>query len=293
MVDLDTLSALDALQWLRTGEDVAQRFPFSAASVSRYSKQCLDLYGLEMERVAGEWTLRGDTSLLMLQRQGHQQARWLVRRPLRLEATYWSGPLLCTPTPKPWLLGLSNIVGVPRNLQLLRERVVDGWLGALPDVPAADDPDLVAIPLSTMPVHFVAAPEHPLVRSSQITVADVAHYPTLALPENAYPIVERELKALGLWSDPVRMKRYRRDVWEGKTEAELTIGYGTVLSHEVSGGQLRFLPLQLPFVSGEVLVVRREFVDQPALKVLMNHLLTRLDEWAGKYPEIELVAQAS
>jgi len=289
MVDFDTLAALDALQWLRTGEEVAQRFPWSEASVSRHCKQCLDLYGLAMERIAGEWTLRGDPSLLMRQRQVHQWARWQGRRPLRLEATYWSGPLLCRPTPEPWLLGLSNIVGVPRNLQLLRDRVVDVWLGALPDLPAANDPELVAIPLSTMPVHFLAAPDHPLLRLPRITVAQVARYPTLALPEGAYPMVERELKALGLWSDAVRMQRYERGAWEGKTETELTIGYGTVLSHHVSGGQLRFLPLQLPFVSGEALVLRREFVAEPALKALAQEMLVRLATWKRKFPEIAIV----
>ena len=289
MVDLDTLAALDALQWLRTGEEVAKRFPWSEASVSRYGKQCLDLYGLTMERVAGEWTLQGDASLLQLQRQGHQWARWMGRRPLRLEATYWSGPLLCTPTPKPWLLGLGSIVGVARNLQLVRDRVVDVWLGALPDLPAADDPELVAIQLCTMPVHYLAAPDHPLLRMPRITVEQVAQYPTLALPDGAYPIVERSLKGLGLWSDAVRMQRYDRGAWEGKTETELTIGYGTVLSHAVSGGQLRFLPLQLPFVSGEALVLRREFLGQPALRALAHHVLDKLTIWAQTFPEINLV----
>ena len=77
------------------------------------------------------------------------------RRPLRLEATYWSGPLLCTPVPDSWILGLANIVGVPRNFQLVRERIVDVCLTGLPDCPPAGDPELTSIALSKMPVFFV------------------------------------------------------------------------------------------------------------------------------------------
>ena len=38
MVDLDALTALDALQWLRTGDEVFRRFGISSPTVSRQSK---------------------------------------------------------------------------------------------------------------------------------------------------------------------------------------------------------------------------------------------------------------
>ena len=120
MVDLDALTALDALQWLRTCEEVSKRFGLSQATVSRQSRKCLDLFGLDLQRFEGEWNTVGDSTILALERGVHQVARWQGRRPLRLEATYWSGPLLCTPVPDSWILGLANIVGVPRNFQLVR-----------------------------------------------------------------------------------------------------------------------------------------------------------------------------
>jgi len=55
------------------------------------------------------------------------------------------------------------------------------------------------------------------------------------------------------------MARYKRGLWEGKSEADLTIGYGTVLSMKISGENLVRLPLNLPFTSGEAIVVHREF----------------------------------
>jgi DNA-binding transcriptional LysR family regulator len=84
------------------------------------------------------------------------------------------------------------------------------------------------------------------------------------------------------------MSRYRREAWEGKTEAELTVGYGTVLSMEVSGSGLVPLPLRLPFDSGEVMVVRRDFCAHPKLLALRDLIVARLRQFAERYPEIRL-----
>ena len=289
MIDQDSLAALDGLQWLRTGEAVEQHFGFTASTISRQSRRCLQRFGLRLKREQGEWCLAGDTTLLQMERRVHQTARWLAHRPLRLEATYWSGPLLCTDLPPRWSLGLSSIVGVPRNFQLLRERIVDVFLAGLPDLPAPEDPDLTAVVLSSMPVFFVAAADHPLSREASLSLADIARFPSLALPPGSYPLVEAALKNLGLWNDPVRMGRYRRDLWEGRAEEELVIGYGTPLSLEVSGGGLVRLPLELPFRSGEALVVRRDFAEHADLLSLRKLLLARLRQLAQRHPELELV----
>jgi DNA-binding transcriptional LysR family regulator len=290
VIDLDTLAAFDGLQWLRTGEEVEKRFGVSGSTISRQSQRCLRRFGLRLERREGEWHVVGDATLLQMERRVHQTARWLGHRPLRLEATYWSGPLLATPTPPGWILGLSSIVGIPRNFQLVRDRIVDAFLTGLPDLPEPDDPDLTALVLSSMPVFFVAAPDHPLRGQSRLSLAEIARFPSLALPPNSYPRVEAGLRRIGLWNDPVRMNRYRRDLWEGRAEADLTIGYGTPLSLEVSGGSLVRLPLALPFRSGEALVVRRESLDHPKLLALRQLLLGRLRQLAERHPEIEVLA---
>ena len=291
MIDLDTLAALDGLQWLRTGEEVEKRFGVSASTVSRQSHRCLQRFGVRLERREGEWHVVGDDTLLQMQRRVHQTARWLEHRPLRLEATYWSGPLLATPTPERWILGLCSIVGVPRNFQLVRDRIVDACLIGLPDLPEPDDPELAALVLSSMPVFFVAAADHPLAQQNRVSLAEIARFPSLGLPPGSYPQVEIALRQLGLWNDPVRMTRYRRDLWEGRAEAELTIGYGTPLSLAVSGAGLVRLPLELPFRSGEALVVRRDFADHPELLALRQLLLERLNQLALLHPEIQPVRQ--
>ena len=130
MIDQDSLAALDGLLWLRSGEAVAERFGLSQSSVSRQARGCLRLFEIDLKKLEGEWDLIGDAPLLAAERQVHQLARWRGHRALRLEGTYLSGPLLCEPIPQGWMLGLCNIVGITRNFALLRERIVDAWLGA-------------------------------------------------------------------------------------------------------------------------------------------------------------------
>ncbi|MCS5697745.1 LysR substrate-binding domain-containing protein [Cyanobium sp. FGCU-52] len=289
MVVLDVLQALDGLQWLGSGEEVAKRFGVSQSTVSRSCAKALRIFGLRTKRRNGEWDILGDPTYLQLERTVHQQARRLSHRPLRLEATYWSAPVIAPGLPASWMLGRSNIVGVSRNVQLVEERVVDGWLAGLPDLPGWDHPALTAIVLSRMPVFFTCAPGHPLLDRPSITLDDIADDPTLALPAGAYPLAEDALKRAGLWNNEVRMGRYRRERWEGRTEAELVIGYGTPLSMHVSGGQLRRLPLRLPFASGDALVIRRDFLGHARLEELLHHIRLRLRTMATDDPEIEVI----
>jgi hypothetical protein len=275
LIDLQVLEAFDALLWLRTAEEVEHRYGTTQTTISRYRKRCLALFDLTLERRQGEWELIGDSTLLLRERQVHQMARWHGYRPLRLEATYWSAPLLRTPGLAGWVLGVSNIVGVPRTFQLVEERLVEALITGLPDLPTQRNPDLIAIPIIHMPVFYVAAPEHPLFSRPQLSVEEIAEFPSLALPEGSYPLVEQALRGLGLWNDGVRMTRYRRDLWEGRAEQELVVGYGTPLSLAVSGPNLRRLPLKLPFASGDALVVRREFDRHPRLQALLAELHRR------------------
>lgn len=209
---------------------------------------------------------------------------------MRLEATYWSAPTLCDTLPAGWLLGRSNIVGVRRNLQLLNDGVVDAWIAGLPDLPTASDPELMAVPISRMPVFFTCASRHSLLQRQRLTVNDIAQFPTLALPSGSYPLVEQAIQAIGLWNDGVRMTRYRRDLWEGKAETELVVGYGTPLRMRISGGALCRLPLHLPLVSGDALVFRRSLAASPRLQELLAHLQAKVSQLAQMDPEIEPIS---
>lgn len=286
MIEPPVLEALDGLLWLRSAEQVALRFGSSEATISRYRNHCLKRCGLSIQRQQGEWELIGDTSLLLLERRVHQEARWRGHRPLRLEAPYWTAPLLQEPVLQGWILGGVNIVGVQRPFQLLEDRVIDALITGLPDLPTRCNPALVAIPLIHMPVFCVVAEGHPLLKRAQLSIDDIAMFPSLALPAGSYPKVEEALRSLGLWNDGVRMHRYNREQWEGRAEQELLVGYGTALSLEASGRNLRRLPLQLPFSSGDALVLRSEYAHHPLVQKLLQELQARYQPKLEQHPEI-------
>lgn len=286
MVEQDVLEALDGIQWLGSGEEVARRFGRSQPTISRYCRKALQVFELEIEHRNGVWDLIGDQRFLRMERQIHQRARQLGLRPMRLEATSWGAPPLCQQLPPDWILGAPGSVTVRRSIQLLRDRVIDAWVAGLPDLPTQVQPELTAIELTRMPVFFTCAPGHPLLQLERIGLEDIAAYPTLALPEGCDPQLERLLRQMQLGND---CGRSSRDRWQGGTEAELVVGYGTPLSLQASGGRLCRLPLQLPFTAGDALVMHSDVVADPRMDVLLSWLRTRIEELALLHPEIEVL----
>ena len=150
LVSVDQLNAFDLLVWLRTGERAADRLRCSQPTVSRSAKHVASVFGLDLHRIGGEWTYSGHPKLLNHLRKVHQQSRWLRHEPLRLEAHYCNGPLLLEPCPAGWICGGFDFLEIQSPLALLRDGVIDAWLGVYPDVPQ-HDPELAVIHLTRQP----------------------------------------------------------------------------------------------------------------------------------------------
>jgi len=160
VVTVELLATLDALLWLRTGERAAGYLQCTQSTVSRHSRRCLEVFGLRMEKRAGEWCLLGDPTLLNLQRGVHQFLRWQQGTGLRLDGQYWCRHLLEPGLPVPWVSGNGNYFEYERPLALLQEGVIDDWLCSAPDLP--EHPDLHTVQLTAMPMRLVVKPGHPL-----------------------------------------------------------------------------------------------------------------------------------
>ena len=85
MISLECLAALDHLIWLRTGHRAAAALACAQPTVSRNSRKCLEVFGLELARSRSEWRLIGDTEVINLERRGHQKSRWDRNLKLRLD----------------------------------------------------------------------------------------------------------------------------------------------------------------------------------------------------------------
>ena len=290
LVSLDALACLDSLIWLQTGKEVAKRFSYNQSNVSRQQHNCCEVFGITLAKKDKEWVINQPNEFIRMERLVHQQARFQGLRSLRMEATYWSAPLLCTPEPEEWILGLSNIVGVERNHQLVREAIIDAWLCSAPDLPDCNDPDLTSIQLCEMPIHLMVGKNHPLLRKeTNLCWDDIADFPSLALPDGAYPNTQIAFKKLGLWNSPVQMNRYKRELWEGQTEEDVTIGYGTCLSIVASQTDQIALPLSLPFCAGEALVMRHERRNHPKILDLIGLIKQRIQTLKKTQPDIRLL----
>lgn len=288
MVGIDCLASLDGLIWLRTGSRVAAKFNLDQSSVSRNSRRCADLFSVSLRRGDAEWILTGDQVLLNLQRHVHQLVRYRDYKSLRLEAQHWMGPLLCPSPPPGWIAGNFDYLEYHRPLQLLRERVIDAWIASYPDVPGPEDPDLCSIRLSRMPSLLTVKAGHPLLElGDRVTFADISCYPFLPLPEDAFPVFQAVLEGCGLWDPSARRADRKSPTWCGQPGfEELMVAVATPLTMPLYGESFQALPLRLPVSVGDALVVGREFVHTPQVKLLTTLLRRRLTALAATVAEV-------
>ena len=280
MVSLEELASLDLQLWLRSGEEAANRLHCAQSTISRRNIETLRRFNISMKRSDGEWRLFGNKAFLNLERQIHQLHRLTHQsQPLRLEANFWATPVLASPAPAHWMLGVGDHVGMERPLQLVRERIIDAWIGSYqPDLPD-NDSELAIIDLCNTPVYLVANKNHPLAGKKQLTIEDLEKFPSLSIPGKIFPKTEKILKRHQLWSNPARMQRYKPSAWQGQTEDQVTLCYGTCLALEVMP-ELTILDYDLELVSGESLLVRRDLLSQPMIKELLAILKKRVQQKA-------------
>lgn len=289
IVSVESLSCFDCLVWLRTGENAARRLEVDQATIARSARKVEAVFGLRLVKKVGEWQIRGDRHLLDLERGSHQLYRWQMELPLRLEAQYYSGPLLLEPHPRDWLIGNFDFMELATPLDHLRSGVIDAWIGCHPDLPEDDDDELACVPLTRLPTHLVVAEGHPLLQlGTAVTLEDVRHYPSLALQDGAFPKVQSALQALGLWTSPSDLQRYDIASWEGRTADQLTVGYATTLSIGLFPVPQVILPLPIQLEVGDTLVMRRRFRDHPRCQALLALLRQRARDLAALHPEVRL-----
>lgn len=290
MISIADLKYLDFQIWLRSGEECAKCLFTTQSTISRRNAETLKTLNLKIKRDEfGEWIIEGDETLLNMERKIHQLYRLSDNEEkLRLEATFWSGPILATPVPEGWVNGVWNHVGMARPLHLIREGIIDAWISSYqPDSPEPDNPDFAVIDLCKTPVKLVANKHHPLAKKKNICKQDLESFPALSLPKGWFPITEEKLRSHGLWSTEARMKRYKKELWEGKTEDQATLSYATCLGLEVMEN-LSVLDYDLDLTSGESLIVKKNLIDNEKVQSLLLCLKKRVIEKSKIYDELEL-----
>ena len=270
---------------------MAQRYGVNQSTISRSVQTALRLLGLEARKVQGEWALIGDTSFIDLERKVHQLWRWNEQQPLRLEAQHWSGPLLCVPPPAGWITGNFDFLDYQRPIELLRKGIVDAWVASYPDIPDDDDPEIASIRLNRMPMLLLVSTNHPLLELGEaMTMADIARYPSMALPDGAFPKFQEVATQCGLWNTPSKQTRFNYQDWYGRMDSDdLVVAYGTPLSFQLLETTKVILPVRLPIEVGDALLLRRPFLRAPRTEALHSTLIDRLRPLAEANAEIQLL----
>ncbi len=289
LVDVDVLACLDYLVWLRTGAEVSKRLNLSQPTVSRNYGRCCDRFSLIPRKVDTEYSISGDLDLLNLERKVHQRHRWNGGRPLRIEGMFWNGRTYLSQPIDGFTAGNHDFMAVRQPFSLLRDAVVDVWIVPYPDCPDKDHTEFASFPLCRFPCILVASESHPLfLMQKELTLDDIAAFPSLALPDGAFPVFEKYARSIGLWNSPSRILRYKREFWEVKAENELMTSFSNVFALGMFPFSQRILPFKLEQEFADILVVRREFANHPRFNKLKATLLDRLRPWVEKYPEIRL-----
>ncbi len=290
LLTVDQLTSFDLYLWLERETAVADLLRVHQSTVSRHVHTSLNTMQLQLDPSTAHLTLLGDQELLEAERYVHQQARLIGQAPLRIDATYASGPWLLRSPPVGWIVGRFDLPGISRPLQLLRDRVIDAWVGSYqPDLPGSDDPEWWVLDLLREPVELLAAPDHPLAGVQRLQPEDLDPFPSLALPPGWFPQTEQILRSQGLWSDPVRIRRYDPACWEGRCADGVTLAYGHSLTEALQPCTVR-LDWDLGILTGEALVVRRDLSEQAAIQQLAELLQRTALAVAAGFPDVEAVA---
>ncbi|NCV91509.1 MAG: hypothetical protein EBW30_01510 [Synechococcaceae bacterium WB7_3xG_012] len=286
MFDPFGLSCLDYLIWLRSGQEATLRLSCSQSTISRNAKAVAESLGLDARKLEGEWSLDGDLSLLNAEREVHQFARWQRNDALRIDGIYGAGAPYLEGLSDPWVCGRSNFMGIPYPMVLLSQSILDVWIGCYPDLPEDDD-RFAVIPLSRYPAYFLVDRAHPLLESpGDLTLEDLRGFPVLSLPDGAFPKMQQHLKGLGLARTPVGTTRHDPRRWEGRTEDQLTISYGSPHTVACFAGAKVALPLSTGLTLGDSLVVKRRFADSDAFVQLVAQLRARAQSLSASRPEL-------
>ena len=291
MISVEWLEALDHMIWLRTGQRAADALDCTQPTVSRNSRKCLNTFELRLERSRSEWTLIGDTQLLNLERQVHQQRRWIRNLTLRLEGQHWSLPGRDQLNLPNWQLGTFNQLDYDQPLALLEDGVIDAWICSASDAPLR--PGLTGLQLTTMPMHLMVPCGHPLAeRQEAIAWDDLLPYPVVPLPDGSFPIFEGVLDQCGLLPSPEREQAIKRAEWFGQVPLEsMLIGYASPLTMHLYGDDWVRLPQRLPVEVGDVLMVREPFGNHPRTHALVAQLLDHLGTVAAPYRDVVIHEQ--
>mgnify|MGYP006288048221 CR=1 FL=1 len=289
MLSLEQLSALDLQAWLGSQKEAASVLGCSQSQISRKGKQGLHLLeelGLNLSRPAAE--LHDDSEgLLHKLRQVHQWMRFRDRSELRLQSSCWLRHLVLQPLPEGWIANRSELdrFNDRDSLALLQHRVIDAALVTGPERPPDDHPCLRTLVLSRQPLLLLVPQQHVLAQERGLRAGEIGsnsalgHSSFVAAP--ARRVMERLDQLLIAETPPTRFCNLQG---EPPPQARR---YGTAMTCRIRP-DLTPLDFAVPHPALDVLVVRHDWIEHPAIDTLISVLRQRLNTLKPSIAGLEL-----
>lgn len=284
MVSLDQLAALDLQLWLTASQRAARLEQTNQSTIVRRGQAAAACFGVTIRRDPGGWDLEGDSQLLQLERRLHQQARLLGRRPLRLQAPYWTQQTHLRRLPQGWCTNPPADSLVCENpIALLRSRVIDAALLTPTQIPPQHD-DLVCLDLYANTIELSLFPEagidDPLLAYRQLRDQGLLLLRQPAFLPNSYLQCCREwFAALGQSPDSAPAAG---GLAAGIDPTDVSVAFLTPEMRRVQG-----MPV---LVDGEIearpyierLVILADLASEPAVLRLQEHLASLFGSCSGR-----------
>ena len=292
MVDPDTLSLFDHLQWLRTGYRASEKLQRHQSTISRAATKCQQIFDVKLVKERAEWSLSGNTVLLDAERKVHQYWRWRKGRPLRFDCQHWVRDFYSSLALGDWTTGNLNYMEYERPKDLLRSSVIDAWLCSLPDAPV--ESDFHVFELCSMPTLLAAKRTHPLFALwDLLTIDDALRFPVLPLPNLAFPVFQNLFSSLGFSHSGslVSDSSFGDSCNSSPPLEDLFLGIATPLTIGAYESDWAPLPLTIPITVGDALVVRSEYATHLRTRDLLSRLLSHLDSNTGDIKDVIIVGE--
>jgi hypothetical protein len=276
MISQHELESFDLLQWLGTGGLAASQLCCNQATVSRQAHHVQATFGISLKRLpGGAYGMTGNDRLLRLERQVHQVARFLGRRPLRLHLITGKGHL-AKGLPHGWCCNPPSRLE-PRvdGAALLDNYVLDACIMQRPQVASLDPQRFCVIELLSSPLYLVSNGSHALSHEKGIKAADLASQTEL-IHLHVLPVATR------LATEKLHASLIGQQTQVAAQPAKVyyvnALGLGQ--QHRVC------IDFDVNYTTSDYLVILRENMESTGIQLLLDELRLSLRATADRLPQL-------
>ena len=288
MISLQELESFDLLQWLGAGELAASQLCCNQATVSRQAHHVQETFGIGLKRLpGGAYAIIGNDRLLRLQRQVHQVARVLGRRPMRLHLITGKGHL-ANGLPPGWCCNPPSRLE-PRvdGAALLDSYVLDACIMQRPQVASLDPQRFCVIELLSSSLYLVTNGSHALSHEKGVTAADLASQTEL-IHLHVLPMATRlsteKLHASLICEQTQVAAQAAKATYLAECPITAKVYYVNALG---LGLQDRVcIDFDVNYTSSDYLVILRENMEVPGIQLLLDELRLSLRATADRVPQL-------